>query len=64
MILQFPEAMLEKLARYKDKRVVLQTYNKTMITQLGVCRMTIRYMNYININYADFVQYKEAAQHC
>ena len=41
----FPIATVEQLIKHKDKSVMLCTYNKTCIPQLGVCSVNIKHKN-------------------
>ena len=41
----FPNIRNEQLAKTKNKNVLLKAYNKTTITQLGVCTVIVEHKN-------------------
>ena len=41
----FPRARIEQLAATKNKNVQLKSYNKTTITQLGMCKVKLEHNN-------------------
>ena len=41
----FPYIIKEQLIKARNKRITLKTYNKTSITQLGTCKVTIEHNN-------------------
>ena len=41
----FPRETKEQLAATKDIKIKLETYNRTAITQLGICKVKIEHTN-------------------